>query len=115
MNKSRFLALAISFSGFIFLYVLKEYYRPVAYREMVNDFYFADTFPSLLSMPTIYAFIIFLNPISQNKVSYIIILTFFSILYEVNSNVFDWLDVVAIIIGSLITYVLKIVFNSISK
>lgn len=85
-------------------------YRPYIYTNHIFDFYFADTFPSLYSVPTAYTFFSLFITNSSNKptIQYfrVYAITAGFIVYELLelfTGGFDLLDIVATLLGTLIT------------
>ena len=88
---------------------LNWFYRPYIYANHIFDFYFADTFPSLYSVPTAYTFLSLFKTSSDRPSSQyfrVFALTLGFLIYELLElfvGGFDLLDIVATLLGTLIT------------
>jgi len=111
MIRDRIYPATLTLLFFTLLYLSKTFYRPYIYKNNIFDFYIADTFPSLLSVPSIFFFALTINPQSNNKKIYIYILTIISFIYEINSLTYDLFDIIAIIVGMLITIYVRHLLN----
>jgi hypothetical protein len=87
--------------------LLSKTYRVYIYRNCINDFHLADTIGSLLCVP---AGACFLYGLSTNEsfekiVSYVFLGNVLYELFALTSwhGVFDWFDLVAILVGTIIT------------
>ena len=107
MNQKRIIPGSLAIVFYSLLIFGKAYYRPYIYGHNLYDFHIADTFPSLLSVPAIFFLAYTFSPKSNNKNSFIILLTAISISYEIYSTTYDILDIGAILVGMLITIVVN--------
>ncbi len=103
----RIYAILYSFVGYMLLFFLKKYYRPIIYENQIFDFYFADTFPSLLSVPVIFSFILIFKYDAKKAKIYIVVLTGVSLFYELRSHTFDFKDILAILFGTIISLLIE--------
>ena len=94
--------------------ILTLLYRPYIYTNKINDFGFADTIGSLVSVIGFcFFFWAFKEVNSKEKNKYILFATFlYAVLWEmlgligVHGN-FGWKDIIAGIISGVLTYILK--------
>lgn len=117
-NQKVYLSFAILFS--ISGLILSLIYRPYVYEHNINDFGFADTIGSLVSVIAFCSLVWAFKPISnkeKNKhILYCILV--YGFFWESLGLVgiygtFDWKDICAVIISGIITFALKsIVDNS---
>lgn len=95
-------------------YLLNSIYRPFAYANQINDFGLADAGNNLIFVPGIY----FLNLLIRNKpiLTYfndILLILGFYLLVEllqmlaIIPGTFDFMDIIGLIIGALLTFVLS--------
>ncbi|MDE5420191.1 hypothetical protein L3049_19545 [Labilibaculum sp. DW002] len=94
------------------IYVLGlQVYRPYIYSNGIFDYYLADTFTNIVAVPGLCFFFLIINPINKRFTSKVIIVKFFCsviVLELLNlpfENGFDYKDIIATIIGALLTYV----------
>jgi hypothetical protein len=104
--KLRSYAILYSSLGYTLLFLLKKYYRPFIYENHIFDFYFADTFPSLLSVPAIFSFILIFNYDAKKAKLYIVMLTGVSLFYELISPTFDLKDILAVLFGASMAFLI---------
>ena len=94
--------------------ILSITYRPYIYRNDINDFKFADTLGSLISV-ICFCFIVwgFKDFSSSEKNKHIILATIgYSIIYEPLGllgihGTFDWFDMIAAILSGIIAFIIK--------
>ena len=103
-KRSRFIFLGLFIGCIGLLFAL--FYRPYIYENNINDFHFADTLGSLFCVPSTVFISYGLH--QKSKFSRLLFFnTIFWIIYEIPSSVADGIDkydYVAIIIGSVLTW-----------
>jgi hypothetical protein len=109
MNKNRKNFLITGLIFFLIMFFCAMVYRPYIYKNHLFDFYFADTYNNLLSIPTIF----FLIAAFRNKINpYISVICIASVyifgeLFELfPSGNFDYKDIIATLIGSVLTLII---------
>ena len=114
MSKKQKLYLLISIIVVSSGLILSGIYRPYIYSNTINDYGFADTIGSLVSVIGACSFFWSFNDYSDKKKNYHIIWAIFiySIIWESLGlagihGTFDWKDIFAVIFSGIITYVLK--------
>jgi hypothetical protein len=112
MSYQRKVAILISISLLILCFLLNFVYRPYIYRNQIFDFYFADTFASLLSIPC--ASLFFWGICKKNhfrKILWSSLIGF--LLYEFFlGHTFDWYDVIALVTSTFITHLFYLLFKN---
>jgi len=95
-------------------FLLTHIYRPYVYTHNVNDFGFADTIGSLVSVIGFCFFIWGIKNYSNKEKNLHIIVTMiiYTIVWESISllgvhGTFDWKDIIAGIVSAIITYISK--------
>jgi len=114
MKKIQKLYLAISIFVVVSGQILTLFYRPYIYANKINDFGFADTIGSLVSVIG-FCFLIwsFKNYPDKKKNQHILIaMTIYTVFWESLGlfgiyGTFDWKDIVAGVISGGLTYILK--------
>jgi hypothetical protein len=114
MSYRRKVAILISVLLLILSGLLNFVYRPYIYSNQIFDFYFADTFTSLLSVPCasllfwgVYGKEYFLKILWSSLIGFL--------LYEFFLGLtFDWHDVIALIISTFIAHLLYLLFKNIT-
>ena len=94
--------------------LLTHIYRPFVYANNINDFGFADTIGSLVSVPGFcFFFWSFKKYSDKNKNQHILIaMAVYAFLWESLGlldihGTFDWKDMIAVLISGIITFGLK--------
>jgi hypothetical protein len=95
--------------------LLSNTYRVYIYSNGINDFYLADTIGSLLCVPAGACFLYGLSK-KESFDKVVLYVLFGNILYELFAltswhGVFDWFDMAAILVGTVMTLVLSKVKN----
>ena len=98
--------------------ILSVYYRPIVYQNNWNDFGFADTIGSLISV-MVFCFFIwgFKEYPTQKKVWQIVIVTFiYAVLWELAGlwglyGTFDIKDMIAAIVSGILTFLCMIIIE----
>lgn len=113
-NKIQRLYLIITIVTLVSGQLLTQLYRPYVYKNKINDFGFADTIGSLVSVIGFCFFVwSFKNYSDRDKNKQIILATIiYTVLWESLGilgihGTFDWKDIAAGIISGAITYGLK--------
>jgi hypothetical protein len=101
----------IIFMILFIIYILGLHvYRPYIYSNGIFDYYLADTFTNIVAVPGLCFFFLIIAPKNKRFTSKAIIIKFFfSVITLELMNLpfehgFDYKDVIATIIGALITY-----------
>lgn len=94
---------------FLFSMLLGRFYRPYVYSNHLNDFHFADFFPSLFSVPVTYSLYDLICVLSKRrpyrKITAISLVTLAFMIYELLELLgtgFDLYDCIAIVAGAVL-------------
>ena len=118
MNKRKKSKFAYGITGTILIilcFLFSFLYRPYAYLHHLNDFHIADSYTSFLGVPIIVCLTQALRNEKWNIPTNILYATFFLIGWEIVDGLFakqfDWVDIIACILGGMTMYVFYRFFN----
>lgn len=102
----------------VIAFIFHYYYRPFIYKNHIFDYHFSDFFPSLISVPGLYAFQLLVFEIrkkeNMNPYKLVTESTIGFIIYECIQLLgygFDWWDIAATFVGSGLTYLFIFLSN----
>jgi len=108
IDKKR-LALLTSFFLVLLCVLLLKIYRPYIYRNQLFDFHFADTITSFLSVPA--GSLLFWGVFQVKFIKCLTGSLLGFLIYEFIGLIFDWYDIVALLLSGGITYLAYIIYK----
>jgi hypothetical protein len=110
MSPLRKIAILLSVSLFIVCVLLDYFYRPYIYQNHIFDFHFADTYTSWIGIPC--GTLLFWGAYGKERFTKILFSCLMgAIAYELVGLTFDWYDIIALIISTLITYLIYFAYK----
>lgn len=106
---------------FLTAYIGTTVYRPYIYSNHIFDYHFADIIPSLFCVPVAYSFVCLIYGVfdkSIDKLKLILSCAVGFYLYEFVDFLLgggDWYDCIAIAIGTIVTFIVRVLHQQINK
>ncbi len=114
MSRQQKIYLIVSIAAVLTGLLLTQFYRPYVYINQINDFGFADTIGSLVSVIGFCFFIWSFKNYhdSQKNKEIVIAIIMYGFVWEFFGllgihGTFDWKDIIATVVSGLLTYLIK--------